>query len=42
MAARSIGRSDVVVEEEEEIDLSLSFGEEEIVVSAGGRDLKSW
>ena len=42
MAARSIGKADVVVEEEEEIDLSLSFGEEEIVVSAGGRDLKSW
>jgi hypothetical protein len=29
---------DVVVEEEEEIDLSLDFGEEEIKVSAGGDD----
>eukprot|EP00934_Nitzschia_sp_Nitz4_P006123 Nitzschia sp. Nitz4//scaffold178_size73299//8161//9852//NITZ4_005691-RA/size73299-processed-gene-0.17-mRNA-1//1//CDS//3329539098//6113//frame0 len=31
-----VEEGDIVVEEEEEIDLSLDFGEEEIVVSGGG------
>jgi len=42
MAARTIRESMVFVGEESEIDLSLSFREEEIVVSSGGRDFKSW
>jgi hypothetical protein len=42
LAAQRVNEADIVVEEEEEIDLSLSFGEDEIVVTSGGRDLKSW
>jgi hypothetical protein len=38
---RAIG-DDIVVEEEDEIDLTLDIGEEEIVVSGGGSDFGNW
>lgn len=42
MSALSVGEADIVVEEEEEIDLSLNFEEGEIVVASGGSDFKGW
>ena len=37
-----VSEGEIVVEEEDEIDLSLDFNEEEIVISAGGDDFGNW
>lgn len=41
-AAIRAAHDDIVVEEEEEIDLTLDIGEDEIVVSGGGSDFGNW
>jgi hypothetical protein len=42
LSAIEVQEEDIVVEDEDEIDLSLDFEEDEIVVSGGGSDFGDW